>query len=225
MGPLAPLGPVPAFAGRHYQFQVPPGAGPPGPFLAGGACPIPMCIGVSVRGCRWPWLLPRGGGGLLGSLCAAPDAPARRLLPVPCHPRRCGARGRRVVVPNCQAFVSLHSHCCPAVALAKRGGGAGREWRCGPAHGGNLYHMGGTLPITTRMRWVEISPPMVKESLLPESYTGWQFSPVALPGPPVRRRTGQAFTLQGRLRARNSVTAGLIVSQNRCRCPEKIAHF
>ena len=37
----------------------------------------------------------------------------------------------------------MHSRCCPAGSHAKRGG-AGREWRCGPALGGSLCHMGPT---------------------------------------------------------------------------------
>ena len=71
------------------------------------------------------WRVLGGGGCLLGSLCTAGDVPAWRRLPVPCHPRWCGARGRRVVVSFCKSLaksrILLHSRCCPAGSLAKRG--------------------------------------------------------------------------------------------------------
>ena len=177
MGSLVPLGPVPAFAGRHYQFQVPPGAGPPGPFLAGGACPAPMRIGVSFRGCRWlpgvslaaagaswapsvPLRMRRPGGGCLSPAALAAAGPGDDGLSF------------RIVKTLAKPCVSLHSRCCPAVALAKRGvaragsgaavpplAGACITWALSSFHDRNLVG--------------RICLLMVMAQLLPESYTGW----------------------------------------------------
>ena len=140
-----PSGPVPAFAGRHYQFQAPPGAGPHGPFLAGGACPPRLASGCQsgvAAGCLASPLRRRGPHGLpmCRSGCAGPAAVACPLPPS--RMRGLGTTG------CCSELSSLRIGALPLLPCrvpCEARGGAGGEWRCGPAHGGNLYHMGGTL--------------------------------------------------------------------------------
>ena len=190
-GSPVPSGPVPAFAGRHYQFQAPPGAGPPGPFLAGGACPAPTRIGVSVRGRR---LLPGVSLAAAGASWA-PCVPLRmRWLGGCClSPAALAAAGPgddgllfRIVKPSYR--------CTPAAALpwplrsegmARAGSGAAVPplagtcitWAAPSFHDQNVLGRNFSC--------------MLKEQLLPENYTRWQVIPVTWAGPP-REPTGRA---------------------------------
>ncbi len=84
-----------------------------------------------------------GGGASWASLCQRRRTALRRL-PFPLVPSRMRGPGDdRLIAWLLKVSVSMHSRCCPAGSHAKRGG-AGREWRCGPALGGSLYHMSPT---------------------------------------------------------------------------------
>ena len=145
MGPLAPLGPVPAFAGSTLSVPSPSRRGAswalpcrwclPRPDVHRGVSPgLPLALASPSRR-RGPPGLP-----VCRSGCAGPAAVACPLPPSPL--RGPGATG------CCSELSSLRIDALPLPPCrgpCEARGGAGGEWRCGPAPGGNLYHMGGTL--------------------------------------------------------------------------------
>ena len=190
MGPLCPQGRFPLSRVDIISSKLPPGAGPPGPFLAGGACPAPTRIGVSVRGRR---LLPGVSLAAAGASWA-PCVPLRMrrldgccLSPAALAPEGPGDDGLlfRIVKPSYR--------CTPAAALpwplrsegmARAGSGAAVPplagtcitWAAPSFHDQNMLGRNFSC--------------MLKEQLLPENYTGWQIIPVTWAGPP-REPTGQ----------------------------------
>ena len=143
--PWYPRDQFPLSRGRHYQFQAPPGAGPHGPFLAGGACPVPMCIGVSVRGRRW---LPDLSLTAVGASWA-PCVPLRMRRPGGCclSPAAPAVAGSgddgllfRVVKPSYRSLPLLPCR-GPCEARGRRGPGVAlrsRPWREPVSHGRTL---------------------------------------------------------------------------------------
>ena len=138
MGPLYPQGRFPLSRVEMISSKPLPARGLMGPSLpvvpAPSRCASGCQSGVAA-GCLASPSRRRGPPGLPvcrywmrrpGGCCLSPAAPGR-----------CGARGRWVVVPGCQAFVSVHSRCCPAVipCEARGGGGRGMALRVPPLAG------------------------------------------------------------------------------------------
>ena len=157
MGPLCPQGRFPLSRVEIISSKPLPARGLMGPSLPVVPAPPRLASGCQVRGRRLlPGVSLTAAGALLGSLCAAPDALARRLLPVPCRPAAAGPGDDgllfRIVKPSYR--------CTPAAALpwplrseGWHGPGVAlrsRPWREPVSHGRHP-------PFTTRICWVEIS--------------------------------------------------------------------
>ena len=144
MGPLYPQGRFPLSRVEIISSKPLPARGLMGPSLPVVPAPPRLASGCQsgvAAGCLASPSRRRGPPGLpvCRSGCAGPAAVA---CPLP--PSRMWGPG---TTGCCSELSSLRIGALPLLPCrgpCEARGGAGREWRCGPAHGGNLYHMGGT---------------------------------------------------------------------------------